>query len=38
MLENVFSPFVDWGLLILRLSLAMVMLVHGWPKLYPMGR
>jgi uncharacterized membrane protein YphA (DoxX/SURF4 family) len=35
MLENIFSPFSDWGLLILRLGLGMIFLVHGWPKLNP---
>jgi putative oxidoreductase len=37
MLENIFAPFDDWGLLILRLALAIVMVVHGWPKLDPNG-
>jgi uncharacterized membrane protein YphA (DoxX/SURF4 family) len=34
-LENVFSPFSDWGLLILRLAAGIIFLVHGWPKLNP---
>lgn len=37
MLENIFSPFSDWGLLILRLALGIVMIAHGWPKLNPNG-
>lgn len=35
MLENVFSPLNDWGLLILRLAAGVTFLVHGWPKLNP---
>jgi len=35
MLENIFSPFNDWGLLILRLGMGLIFLVHGWPKLNP---
>lgn len=37
MLENVFSPYSDWGLLILRLAIAIVFIAHGWPKLNPNG-
>ena len=35
MLENVFSPYSDWGLFILRLAIGIIFLVHGWPKLNP---
>ena len=35
MLENIFSPYSDWGLLILRLAMGIIFLVHGWPKLNP---
>jgi len=35
MLENIFSPYSDWGLLILRLATGIIFLVHGWPKLNP---
>jgi putative oxidoreductase len=35
MLENFFAPYSDWGLLILRLGIGIIMLVHGWPKLNP---
>lgn len=39
MLESLFAPFSDWGLLILRLAMGIVFLAHGWPKLPggPMG-
>jgi putative oxidoreductase len=37
MLENIFAPYGDWGLLILRLGLGLVMIAHGWPKLNPNG-
>ena len=37
MRENIFSPISDWGLLILRLGLGIVMIAHGWPKLNPNG-
>lgn len=37
MLESIFAPFSDWGLLILRLALGIVMIAHGWPKLNPNG-
>jgi hypothetical protein len=29
MLENIFAPFSDWGLLILRAALGIVMIAHG---------
>ena len=35
MLENIFSPYSDWGLFILRLAAGIIFLVHGWPKLNP---
>ena len=35
MLENIFSPYNDWGLFILRLATGIIFLVHGWPKLNP---
>lgn len=35
MLENIFSPYNDWGLVILRLAMGIIFLVHGWPKLNP---
>ena len=35
MLENIFSQYSDWGLLILRLATGIIFLVHGWPKLNP---
>ncbi len=35
MLENIFAPFNDWGLLILRFAMGIIFLVHGWPKLNP---
>ncbi len=35
MLEAVFAPFGNVGLLVLRLTLAIVMVAHGWPKLNP---
>ncbi|MGH2627708.1 MAG: DoxX family protein [Anaerolineales bacterium] len=37
MLEDLFTPISDWGLLILRLGLAAVFIVHGWAKLNPKG-
>jgi len=39
MLESIFAPFSDWGLLILRLGMGIIFLAHGWPKLPggPMG-
>jgi len=35
MLENIFSPYSDWGLLILRVGMGIIFIVHGWPKLNP---
>ncbi|MEN4012501.1 MAG: DoxX family protein [Bellilinea sp.] len=35
MLENIFSPYSDLGLFILRLAASIIFLVHGWPKLNP---
>lgn len=35
MLENIFSPLSDVGLLILRLAMGIIFIVHGWPKLNP---
>ncbi|MBE0410606.1 MAG: DoxX family protein [Anaerolineales bacterium] len=35
MLENIFLPYSDWGLFILRLAMGIIFLVHGWPKLNP---
>jgi putative oxidoreductase len=37
MLENIFAPYSDWGLLILRVGMGVLMLFHGWPKLNPNG-
>lgn len=37
MLETLFAPISDWGLLILRLGLGAVFMVHGWAKLKPKG-
>ncbi|MER3515365.1 MAG: DoxX family protein, partial [Chloroflexota bacterium] len=39
MLESIFAPFSDWGLLILRLGMGIIFLAHGWPELPggPMG-
>lgn len=37
MLENIFAPFSDWGLVILRLALGITFIIHGWPKLNPNG-
>lgn len=37
MLENIFAPFSDWGLLVLRIGLAIILLVHGWLKINPNG-
>ncbi len=37
MLESIFSPVSDWGLVILRVAMAITFLVHGWPKLNPNG-
>ena len=35
MLEAIFAPYSDWGLLILRIGVALVFFSHGWPKLNP---
>jgi putative oxidoreductase len=35
MLETIFAPYHDWGLLILRIGLAIVFIAHGWPKINP---
>lgn len=37
MLESIFSPVSDWGLLILRVALGITFLVHGWLKVNPNG-
>lgn len=37
MLETLFAPISDWGLLVLRLGLGAVFMVHGWAKLNPKG-
>lgn len=37
MLEDIFAPYSDWGLLILRVGIGVLMLFHGWPKLNPNG-
>ena len=37
MLETLFAPISDWGLLVLRLGLGAVFMVHGWAKLNPNG-
>ncbi|MGH2605361.1 MAG: DoxX family protein [Anaerolineales bacterium] len=37
MLETLFAPISDWGLLVLRLGLGAVFTVHGWAKLNPKG-
>ena len=37
MLENIFAPYSDWGLVILRVGIGILMLFHGWPKLNPNG-
>jgi len=36
-LESIFAPLSDWGLLVLRLGLGVVFFAHGWPKLNPNG-
>jgi putative oxidoreductase len=36
-MDRIFSPLSDWGPLLLRLSLGITFLVHGWPKLNPHG-
>src|SRR5260370_35921403 len=35
MLENLFAPYSNVGLLILRVGLAVVFIAHGWPKINP---
>ncbi len=35
MLETIFAPYSDFGLLILRLAMGIIFIVHGWPKLNP---
>jgi len=35
MLENIHSPFSDWGLVILHLATGIIFIIHGWPKLNP---
>jgi len=35
MLETIFAPYSNLGLLILRLAMGIIFLVHGWPKLDP---
>jgi putative oxidoreductase len=35
MLESLFAPYSDVGLLVLRIGLALVFIAHGWPKLNP---
>jgi putative oxidoreductase len=37
MLEKIFAPYSDLGLLILRSGLSIVLLVHGWLKVNPNG-
>lgn len=37
MLESIFSPLTDWGLLILRVTMGATLLVHGWLKVNPAG-
>jgi len=37
MLEGIFSPVSDWGLLILRVALGVTFWPHGWMKLNPNG-
>jgi len=34
-LEGIFGPASDGGLLVLRVGLGIIFLVHGWPKLNP---
>ena len=36
-LDAIFSPIADWGLLILRVGLGITFLPHGWMKLNPSG-
>ncbi len=35
MLEGIFGPYSDIGPLVLRVALATVFFVHGWPKINP---
>jgi len=35
MLEDIFAPYSDIGLLVLRIGLGLVFLAHGLPKLNP---
>jgi putative oxidoreductase len=37
MLESILAPYSDWGLLILRVGLAICFLAHAWFKLDPDG-
>lgn len=37
MLESIFSPVSDWGLLILRVALGITFPFHGWLKINPNG-
>lgn len=37
MLESIFAPGNDWGLLILRVALGIIFPFHGWLKLNPNG-
>jgi len=37
MLESIFAPYSNIGLLILRVALGIGMIAHGWPKLNPSG-
>ncbi|MGQ0551250.1 MAG: DoxX family protein [Armatimonadota bacterium] len=37
MLESMFAPVSDWGLLILRVGLGVIFPFHGWLKLNPNG-
>ena len=37
MLEGIFAPFSDWGLLILRIRLGIILLAHGRLKVNPNG-
>jgi putative oxidoreductase len=35
MLESIFAPYRDWAPLVLRVALAIIFFVHGWPKINP---
>ncbi|HEV8354790.1 MAG TPA: DoxX family protein [bacterium] len=37
MLDNIFAPYADWGLLVLRLALGLIFPFHGWMKANPKG-